>query len=63
MHLMRLLPGLETGLFAMEDLTAIDAALDAGYYQGHLEALPLIVLAITLLSLLHWALQNSPKER
>ncbi len=36
----------------MEDFTAIDAALDTGYYQGHFEALPLVVLAIALLSLL-----------
>lgn len=47
----------------MEDMTAIDAALDAGYYQGHFEALPLVVLAIVLLTLLHWALQASQKAR
>ena len=58
---MNLLPCLWTGLSAMEDIPAIDAALDAGYYQGHFEALPLIVLAIALFSLLHWALRSSQK--
>jgi len=60
---MKLLPRPATGLFAMEDFTTIDAALDAGYYQGHSEALPLVVLAIALLCLVHWALQASQKER
>lgn len=42
----------------MQDMTAVDATLDAGYYQGHSEALPLIVLAIALLVALGTASQS-----
>ncbi|GEM_PF-6446060 len=63
MHRMNLLLDRWTGLVAPEDITAVDAALYAGYYPGHSEALPLVVVAIALLVLLHWALQASQKAR
>ena len=47
----------------MEDFTATDVALNAGYYQGHFEALPLVVLAIRLLGLMQWVLQTRLEKR
>ncbi|MBD2075426.1 hypothetical protein H6F86_16300 [Phormidium sp. FACHB-592] len=45
----------------MEDFTTTAVARDAGYYQRHFEGLPLVVLAIALISVLYWALRSSQK--
>lgn len=47
----------------MEDFTATDLALNAGYYEGHFEVLPLVVLVIGLLVLGQWVLQTRAEQR
>jgi hypothetical protein len=47
----------------MSDFTAADAALDYGYQQGHWEALPLVVLAVSFVCLVQWVLTKQNEKQ